>query len=116
MSIAPPTETAPSEQFTNTGLLDRPFIGRDMGNKSTRTVRNWQDAGILPPPDCVFQGLPYWTRATYNNWKVRVLRGEFAGIARINNVRGRTAVTAHDSSPASTKPGSYAALGLKPAP
>jgi hypothetical protein len=93
MSTVPPAETATTEQIADTGLLDRSFICRDMGNKTSRTIRNWQDAGILPPPDCVFQGLPYWTRATYNSWKSRVLRGEFAGIARINNVRNRATAT-----------------------
>lgn len=74
-------------ESTPSGLIDRRGIARDMGGKSMRTVRNWEQSGLLPPPDCVFQGLPYWKRETYDPWKARVLAGEFAGKARINNLR-----------------------------
>lgn len=80
--------TSPGE--ISEGLVDRSYIARDF-QRSVRTVRNWESAGILPPRDTTFLGIDYWSRARYQAWKGRVLRGEFAGTARIDNVRSRSA-------------------------
>jgi hypothetical protein len=40
--------------------MDRRAVGRHYGGKHPRTMKRWQDRGILPPPDFEVNGRGYW--------------------------------------------------------
>jgi hypothetical protein len=41
-------------------LLDRRAVGARYGNRHSRTVKRWVDAGMLPKPATVIAGREYW--------------------------------------------------------
>lgn len=73
------------------GFVDRAKIAADF-SKSTRCVRNWERDGILPRADLTLNGLSYWKKSTYLEWKREVLAGLHAGKSRVANlgVRSKT--------------------------
>jgi len=50
-------DTQPRRLLRNTDLLNR-------YGKTQRTIDRWKRDKILPPPDLVINGAPYWHEAT----------------------------------------------------
>jgi hypothetical protein len=45
-------------------LLPSRAVGERYGGKHTRTISRWWRAGVIPPPDAVVHGRPYWAEET----------------------------------------------------
>ena len=58
-------------------VLYGPDIDKDL-NCSSRTRRNYIEAGIIPPADGNFAGRPFWRQSTYAKFKADLLAGKFA--------------------------------------
>ena len=88
MQQAPaPVQTDPAEPvisgpfIEDEPMIDRAFIGGDIG-VTPRTLRNYQRAGTLPPPDANLLGRDLWQLSTYRRFKSDLLAGKFAIVKR----------------------------------
>jgi hypothetical protein len=55
----------------------RPELCKRYGKKATRTIKRWEQSGVLPKPDFFIKDRPYWWPETIHENERRSLADKF---------------------------------------